>query len=390
MAHNLATTKDGKAAMMYTGEAPWHKLGTKLENPATAAEAIIAAGLDYQVQLARLFTQEGNQVPRRQGVIRSDTNQILGTVGQGYTPIQNSEAFQFLDAIVADGGLRYHTAGALGKGERVWMLAKLPGHIRVKGTDDLTEKFLLLHNSHDGSSCLRVHFTPIRVVCQNTLAIAERNGRGQGISIMHKGDLETKVHEAQKVLGLANRFFDDLQPKIDLLAGYLPNRDQLSEFFGTLYPDPEGGNSTRAENVRAELFRLFDEGIGQDILGIRHSAWAALHAVEGDNVVVSLLTADEVAELELQDEERLCGDCGLHFISFPIPDRGVPFSMSETSQVVDLILDELWAGKAVVVHCRMGIGRSALIAACLLKSQGIGVDEAFAMISLARGLTTEK
>ena len=286
MAHNLATT-NGKTAMAYFGEAPWHKLGTKLDNPATAAEAIEAAGLNYQVELVPLFTQAGIPVPRRQGVIRSDNQQILGTVGQGYTPIQNSEAFQFLDFVVADNcspagasnGLRYHTAGALGQGETIWMLAKLPGHIRVRNTEDITEKFLLLHNSHDGSSCLRVHFTPIRVVCQNTLSIAERNGRGQGIFIRHRGNLELKIHEAQRVLGLANRFYDELQPKIDHLAGHFPTRDQLQQLFSTLYPDPVDGNNTRAENVRAELFRLFDQGIGQDIPGIRHSARAALHAV---------------------------------------------------------------------------------------------------------------
>jgi len=105
------------------------------------------------------------------------------------------------------------------------------------------------------------------------------------------------------------------------------------------------------------------------------------------DVLVSLLTADEVADLELQDEERLCGDCGLRFISFPIPDMGVPYSMPDTSQVVDLILEELCAGKAVAVHCRMGIGRSSLIAACLLTSQGIGMDEAFTMISRTRGFS---
>ncbi len=108
-------------------------------------------------------------------------------------------------------------------------------------------------------------------------------------------------------------------------------------------------------------------------------------AKAGVNVVVSLLTADEVAEFELQDEERPCGESGLRFIFFPIPDRGVPFSTAEAGCTIDLILGELWAWKAVAIHCRMGIGRSALIAACLLKSQGIGVDEAFAIISRARG-----
>ena len=238
MAHNLSIT-DGRTAMMFYGEKPWHGLGVELDHPATAAEAIEAAGLHYQVELAPMFTQDGNQVPRRQAVVRTDSKQVLGTVGPGYTPIQNADCFSFLDAVVADGGLLYHTAGALGHGERIWMLAKLPGHIRVKNSEDITDKFLLLHNSHDGSSSLRVHFTPIRVVCQNTLAIAERNARGQGISIMHKGNLEAKVQEAQKVLGLATSFYDDIQVKIDHLASCYPTHDQLQQFFCTLYPDPD-------------------------------------------------------------------------------------------------------------------------------------------------------
>ena len=94
------------------------------------------------------------------------------------------------------------------------MLAKLPGEIRVKNSDDVTQEFLLLSNSHDGSSSLRVFFTPIRVVCANTLGIAERRSQGQGVSIIHKGDLATKVGEAQEILGFANRFYDDLGERL--------------------------------------------------------------------------------------------------------------------------------------------------------------------------------
>ncbi len=278
MAHDLATT-NGKMAMAYFGETPWHRLGTKLDNPATAAEAIEAAGLGYQAELTPLKTDEGLAVLDRKAVIRSDTREVLGVVGTSYVPIQNAECFSFLDAVVAEGSLRYHSAGALGKGERIWLLAKLPGHIQVNGTEDVTDKYLLLHNSHNGSSALRVFFTPIRVVCANTLAVADRRGRGQGIAIRHQGNLAAKVRQAQTVLGLANHFYDDIQIKVDLLANHYPTAAQLKNFFTTLYPDLPGGRNKRAENIRSELSRLFEEGRGQDIPGICHSSWAALHAV---------------------------------------------------------------------------------------------------------------
>ena len=278
MPHELATTNGG-TAMMYAGETPWHSLGTKLEAPATAAEAITAAGLDYLVQLEPLTTADGIPVPQRKAVVRTDTNEVLGVVGNSYQPVQNHQCFGFLDAVVADEQLRYHTAGALGKGERVWMLAQLPGQIRVKNSDDVTEQFLLLSNSHDGSSALRVYFTPIRVVCANTLGMAERRSRGQGISIIHKGDLAAKIGEAQDSLGFAKRFYDDLEARINHLANHHPNQRQLSIYFESLYPDRENQNNGRAKNVRGELQRLYEDGVGQDIPEIRHSTWAAFNAV---------------------------------------------------------------------------------------------------------------
>lgn len=278
MAHELATT-NGRTAMAYFGDTPWHGLGTRLENPATAEEAIQGAGLDYEAELTPLTTADGIPVTSRLGVVRSDTRQVLGVVGTSYRPVQNRECFSFLDAVVADGQLRYHTAGALGNGERVWMLAKLPDDIRVKGSDDITEKYLLLSNSHDGSSALRVYFTPIRVVCANTLAVAERESRGHGVSIIHKGDLSTKVRQAQEVLGLASDFYDLVEAKIERLAAYYPSLAELNDFFRAVYPDIDGVESTRTKNVRAELMRLFEQGRGHDLAAIRHTAWTALNAV---------------------------------------------------------------------------------------------------------------
>ena len=278
MAHELATI-DGRTSMMYCGDVPWHGIGQAVAGPATARETIVAAGLDYEVRLAELQTRDGLPVPARKAVVRTDTDDVLGVVGNSYAPVQNRQAFGFLDAVAAEGGIRYHTAGALRRGERIWLLGKLPGQIRVKGSDDLTEKFVLLSNSHDGSSALRVFFTPIRVVCANTLAMADRGGKGEGISIRHQGNLATKVQEAQQVLGLARRYYDDLEDRIDFLAGHHPTAAQLGRYFEALYPDPAEGNGSRARNVRDALYNLFERGKGQEIPAVRHSTWAAFNAV---------------------------------------------------------------------------------------------------------------
>lgn len=279
MPHNLATT-NGKTAFCYCGEAPWHGLGQKLDAPATAKEAITAAGLDYEVQLTPIATYDGLTVEGRKAVVRYDKQEVLGVVSDRYVPVQNRQAFGFLDAVVAEGGLRYHTAGGLGRGEKIFLLAKLPESIRVKNSDDIVDKFLLLANSHDGSSALRVFFTPVRVVCQNTLSMAERRGQGQGVSILHKGNLEAKIRAAQQVLGLAQRFYDDAAAHIDRLASIYPTQAQLTTYFAALYPDPEEGKDNhRAVRVREELQRLFEEGTGLDMPQIKHSAWAAYNAV---------------------------------------------------------------------------------------------------------------
>ena len=280
MPHNLATTSDGQAAMMYVGEVPWHGLGTCLDAPATAEEAITAAGLDYEVQLTPIATYDGITVEGRRAVVRYHRQEVLGVVSDQYVPVQNRQAFGFLDSIVAEGGLRYHTAGALGKGEKIWLLAKLPDQIRVKNSEDTVDKFLLLSNAHDGSAALRVFFTPIRVVCANTLSLAHRRGEGQGVYVMHKGDLAAKIQEAQTVLGFAKVFYDDAEEKINRLASHYPTQAMLSAYFKAIYPDPEEGkDNTRAENVRQELTRLFEQGVGHDMPQISRTSWAAFNAV---------------------------------------------------------------------------------------------------------------
>jgi protein-tyrosine phosphatase len=107
--------------------------------------------------------------------------------------------------------------------------------------------------------------------------------------------------------------------------------------------------------------------------------------IERIETVVSLLEASEVAELGLVREAELCRHHAIEFVSFPIPDRGVPASLSKAADLARSIALEIASGKAIAVHCRAGIGRSALIAACVLVCSGFNPTAAFDAISMARG-----
>lgn len=144
--------------------------------------------------------------------------------------------------------------------------------------------------------------------------------------------------------------------------------------------------------MRAELYwiaktwpgklAIFPRPRGGDWLADEVQDWVAA----GLQVIVSLLTAEEVAELGLIEEAELCRLHGLEFISFPIVDRSVPTSRAETLRLASRLADLLKEGKPVGIHCRQGIGRASLIAACTLNQIGVSAAAAFALIGAARGL----
>lgn len=302
MTANIATNRQsGEAAMAYVRHegAPWHNLGKALDGPMDARTAIREGGLDYEVISLPMFARVGDpdaagrpaptidEVPAEIAVpshylnVRADDYRELGVVSDRYKVIQNRDAFDFLDSVAAERELLYHTVGAIGEGERIWMLAKLRGDLEIRGTggQDVVEKYLLLYNSHDGSSALRCLWTPTRVVCWNTLSAALKAGEGTGIAIKHVGDVGQKIDLARRTLGLAHAYFEAFGEGANLLAGYTPSKEQLEGYFRDLYPDPAKGDPARAKATRMSLWGLFEQGMGQDMPGVRGTAWAAWNSV---------------------------------------------------------------------------------------------------------------
>ena len=162
--------------MVYMPKPAWQEVGVKLPKLMTSSEAMEHAGLDYKVEKRPLYTlgERNRLIPVEHSfaTVRTDTSLPLGIVGDRYTVLQNTSAFEFFDTLVGKGEAIYETAGVLGRGERIWLLAKLPGYIKIR--KDIINKYLLLTNTHDGSSTVIACMTPIRVVCQNTLNVALR------------------------------------------------------------------------------------------------------------------------------------------------------------------------------------------------------------------------
>jgi protein-tyrosine phosphatase len=119
-----------------------------------------------------------------------------------------------------------------------------------------------------------------------------------------------------------------------------------------------------------------------DWLDLEVRDWKAL----GIDIVVSLLEREEVSDLGLQREAELCRSNGIDFIAFPIRDRGVPDSQLEVLQFARSVMTSVQDGRSVAIHCRAGIGRSSMIAACTLICSGIGAEDALALIQQSRGL----
>ena len=280
MAH-MITDDD---AMMYVGEVPWHGLGTRVDHLATSEEALEAAKLGWRVSLKPMALEvTGQNVPGYKAVVRDDIGTVLGVVGRQYSPLQNVDAFRFADTLLPGAEGRYETAGSLMGGRRVWMLAKLGEDDIVPG--DTVQDYLLLSNSHDGTSSFRVLQTSVRVVCNNTLTCALGSATERAIAFKHTaGSISNaRLEDAQEALGLVDnmtRFFHDIDREL--------TRRKFTQDFGHLFldemvPVPVGakGNDraiTLAQKKRATLLDLVETGKGNDMPQVAGSLYALKNA----------------------------------------------------------------------------------------------------------------
>lgn len=295
MAHNL-NIENGKVAMMWVGQVPWHGLGTHLKEPPTAEDAIKAANLDWEVGLKPLYCGDGEhfyEYPlNRKAIVRLDKwgqpdCVPFGMVGNEYQVLQNQDAFSFFDPILATGMVTLETAGALGAGERVWVMARLKDDVDI-AKDDAIQRYILLTTGHDGRTAVQIRFTPVRVVCQNTLTMSLATG-SDFAKAYHVPGMKGLLQDAQLGIEAILTSFKELEANFRRMVGCKLDKQLLEKYLDGVFPDPprrknENDSSfqrqlARVEQIRTHAKQLFDNGKGNTAPPVKGTLWAAYNGI---------------------------------------------------------------------------------------------------------------
>jgi phage/plasmid-like protein (TIGR03299 family) len=273
--------------MAYYGDVPWHGLGKQVPKGVTAEQMIRAAGLDWEVDLrpargAREINRKGEfsryevvRVPRPQ---TKETEVLLGVVSRRYKPLQNVEAFEFFNPIVGEKKAFFETAGALGEGERIWVMAKMPEAMQIVPGDECL-KYLLLSNTHSGDGSVIVKFTSVRVVCQNTLMMAMEDGQ-KAYRVRHSKQMQFKLDELADFLAITQEVFLKAEECFRRLAQIQMKENRLEQYFEAVFPRSEAQKKKGEKPQRWGVLReVFDGQPDLQLPGVCGTLWAAYNAI---------------------------------------------------------------------------------------------------------------
>lgn len=243
--------------MFFSGrQTPWHGMGTQVENAPTSEDAIIYAGLNWEVLQKRLITEDAIVVPDNFANVRSSDGKVLGVVGKRYQIVQNTDAFKFTDSLLGE-GVTYETAGSLNEGKTIWLLAKMPDKYTILG-DEVTP-YIVFTNTHDGSGAVKVAMTPVRIVCQNTLNASLRQAK-RTWSARHVGSIDAKLREAEETLQFANQYMKAVNDTFEELYKIKLSDFEVRSLINKVVPVNEDMGKSQKDNnekIRNDILYRF-------------------------------------------------------------------------------------------------------------------------------------
>jgi hypothetical protein len=237
MAHEIEDV-NGVPAMAYVGQVPWHGLGKEVPADLTPAQMLQAAQLDWTVEKIPAFaTINGKKVRvNRSALVRNSDHKMLDVVTDDWNPVQNQEAFEFFNEYIMAGDMEMHTAGSLKGGQVVWGLARVKESFELfKG--DRIDSYLLFSNFHKYGYSTDIRFTPIRVVCNNTLTLSLNSAVERMAKISHRK--EFKAEDVKSMLGIATDKLTKYKEMAQFLGSKRATHEHALDYFSTIFPGAE-------------------------------------------------------------------------------------------------------------------------------------------------------
>lgn len=262
-------------SMMYKGETPWHRIGKDVNDKdvVTSADAIRYAEADYDVEVVPAFTldvEDGTIKPRvipGYNVIRNAANKtVYGSCGSVWKPLQNRDAFKWFDPFLDSGMVHIHTAGVLGEGETIWVLAKVNSQADEVRKGDFVERFILLSNAHDGKTGIRVGYTPIRVVCANTLAIAHQDSGSSLLRLRHSKQTTFNLGTVRDTMNVLNSTFEATLEQYKVLCSKDFSRADVRRYVTKLWELDEDVESDKIADRVRDMERIYASGKGSPLV----------------------------------------------------------------------------------------------------------------------------
>lgn len=236
--------------MAYAGETPWHGLGVPVPADLSPVQMLKKAELDWTVRKVPAYAMVAGKpvAVGRSALVRDSDDTILDVVSDDWNVLQNHEAFEFFHDFVANGDMEMHTAGSLRNGQLVWALAKVHDSFELfKG--DQVDSYLLFSNPHKYGWSIDVRFTPIRVVCNNTLTLSLNTASKNFVKISHRRQFSGD--EVKETLGVAKEKLAKYKEMAQFLGGKKYNVVDLTKYFKQVFPVTGGPDKKKEMSVSA-------------------------------------------------------------------------------------------------------------------------------------------
>src|SRR5665213_870741 len=272
--------------MFSVKETPWHKLGVVIKDAPSMDKVLELAGLNWSVSLRPLHLTMPDGTPKQvseNAIVRDSDNSVLGFTGRRYRPLQNADALEFFRPFQESGLCSFETAGSLKSGQKIWIMASLNNAEMEIVKGDVVRKYLLLSNGHDGKMGIRVGFTPVRVVCANTLPSAHNAGESKLFRVFHSSKTIENLETLRETINAANATFEATAEQYRHLATRGVNAGDVARYVDLVFYNGKQAETDREkiarETLNENINRLFEVGHGNDLANVRGTYWALYNGV---------------------------------------------------------------------------------------------------------------